>query len=257
MRIRASDVRHCGGLTLIELLLVLAAMMFLASLGWKAASTAIVLANNSRVTAEIGGMGKALDAFAVQFGEYPPDFHDSEAVWKFMKQRFPQCPWQKYPDFCGHSPATALYFWLAGPDGNGFSSNAANPFAKGGARIGPFYRFTPSQLKRVDGLMQYFPPRGIDGAPYLYFRGGRKGYDGQPGWPPAKPYRSSKDGSWINRDTYQILSPGTDGTYGSGCRFPDGIDYDEANMDDMANFSQGDTMGKAQAKFPTAKSADE
>ena len=151
---------------------------------------------------------------------------------------------------CNQGPASALYFWLAGPDGQGYSTNPADPFGKGKTRIGPFYRFRPEQLKRVDAVMQYFPPRGIDGSPYVYFRPGSKGYDGHPGWGTAHPYRSSKDGEWINPKTYQILSPGNDGTYGRGFHYPGGSDYDDANLDDMANFTRGDTMGQAKPKLP-------
>ena len=169
---------------------------------------------------------------------------------KFLKRRFPKCPCQKYPDFFSYSPAAALYFWLGGPNGRGFSADPANPFGNGGARIGPFFKFTADQLKRVDGVMQYYPPRGIDGSPYIYFRGGVKGYDGHPGWLCAKPYRKSSDGSWINRDSYQILCPGADGQFGSGNHYPDGSDYDDANLDDIANFTQGDTMQQAKPKSP-------
>jgi type II secretory pathway pseudopilin PulG len=250
MRVPGIRIGRSGGITIVELMLALMAVMVLAGLAWKGATSAVNVANNSRVTAEIGKMNEALEAFALRFGEYPPDFHDTVAVWKFLKRRFPECPWQRYPSFCGHSPASALYFWLGGPDGRGFSTNPANPFDNCAARIGPFFRFTPDQLKRVDGIMQYYPPRGIDGAPYLYFRGGPKGYDGHPGCPPVRPYRNSKDGKWIYPDSYQILSPGADGEYGSGNHFPGGVDYDDANLDDMASFSQGETMGQAKPKGP-------
>jgi hypothetical protein len=247
MRIEAKSVRCFRGITLVELLLALMAMMVIASLAWKGSTGIINCCTNSRVTAELGGLDRALVDFAVAFGDFPPDFHDSTAVWKFLRGRFPKCPQAKYPDMCSQSPASALYFWLAGPDGQGYSANPANPFGKGGRRIGPFYRFVPEQLKCVDGVVQYYPPRGINGSPYVYFRG-VKGYDGHPGWGTAHPYRSSKDGSWINPDTYQILSPGVDGTFGQGFHFPGGADYDDANLDDMANFTHGDTMGRAQPK---------
>jgi Tfp pilus assembly protein PilE len=253
MRITAVGVRRFRGISLVELLLALMAMMILSSLGWKAATTAINRCTNSRVTAELGTIDRAMTDFAVQFGDYPPDFHDTIAVWKFLKGRFPKCPQQKYPDMCGQSPATALCFWLAGPDGAGFSTNPADPFKKGGPRIGPFYKFIPEQLQRVDGLMQYFPPRGLKGSPYVYFRGGTKGYEGHPGWGSARPYKSSKDGKWINRDTYQVLSPGVDGKFGSGFHFPNGPDYDQANLDDMANFTRGDTMADAKPKTVVEK----
>jgi len=226
------------------------AVMILSGLVWKAGTEVITLSNNARVTAEIGALNRGLDAFALQFGEYPPDFHDPVDAWKFLKQRFPKCPSDKYPCLCGYSPASALYFWLAGPNGRGFSANPINPFDNGASRIGPFFKFAPDQLKKVDGLMLYYPPRGIKGSPYVYFRAGAKGYDGHSGWPPVLPYRNSKDGSWINPNTYQILSPGSDGKYGSGNHFPIGDDSDDASLDDMANFTQGDTMGQAKPKPP-------
>jgi hypothetical protein len=248
MRIQSGGVRSFRGITLVELLLALAALMIMASVAWKAGTSVIDRCNNSRVTAEIGALDRALVDFATEFGDYPPDFHDTIAVWKFLRGRFPKCPQSKYPDMCGQNPASALYFWLAGPNGRGFSTNPADPFGDGKSRVGPFFKFVPEQLKNVDGLMQYYPPRGIDGSPYVYFRGGLKGYDSHPGWSPARPYRNSTDGAWIYAKTYQILSPGTDGKYGSGSRFPGGVDYDAANLDDMSNFSRGDTMGQAKPK---------
>jgi hypothetical protein len=248
MRIHSRLVRSFRGISLVELLLALMAVMVMAGLAWKGSKCVINHCNNSRVTAELGALDRALMDFAEQFGDFPPDFHDTVAVWKFLKGRFPKCPQTKYPDMCGQSPASALYFWLAGPDGRGFSANPLDPFGGGRSRIGPFYKFVPEQLKKVDGIMQYCPPRGIDGSPYVYFRGGLTGYDGHIGWETARPYRNSKDGSWINPQTYQILSPGADGKYGVGFHFPSGIDYNDANLDDMANFTRGDTMGQAKPK---------
>lgn len=71
------------------------------------------------------------------------------------------------------------------------------------------------------------------------------GYDGHPGYPPAKPYCCSSDGKWINADSFQIISPGRDGKFGSGNHFPAGRDYDYANFDDIANFSNGTTMQRS------------
>lgn len=241
--------RKSRGLTLVELLLTLMAIMILASVGWKATKVAVDRLTTSQTTMELAGLDRALQDFAARFGDYPPDFHDSTIVWRFLKGRFPQCPQQNYPDMCGQSPATALYFWLAGPDGTGYNTNPKNPFAKGGERIRPFYKFIPEQLKCVDGLMMYYPPRSPkEGAPYVYFRGSLKGYDMHPGWATAHPYRDSRTDKWINSETFQVLSPGVDGKYGNGCRFPSGIDYDDANMDDSANFTRGDTMRDAKPR---------
>ena len=112
MAIRGIRVRRCSGLSLIELMLVLMAMMIMVGASWKAASAVIDHSRKVHMAAEISGLSKGIDAFAVQFGDYPPDFHDSVAVWKFLKRCFPKCPWQKCPDFCGYSPAGAAF--LAG-----------------------------------------------------------------------------------------------------------------------------------------------
>ena len=124
----------------MELLLTLAAMMFVAGLTWKVGGAAIVLRNNACTAVELTRISQALDEFAMTFGVYPPDFHDRKAVVAFLKQRFPKCREENYPVLTHHSPASALYFWLAGPNGKGFSANPKNPFDNGPKRIGPFYK---------------------------------------------------------------------------------------------------------------------
>ena len=74
---------------------------------------------------------------------------------------------------------------------------------------------------------------------------------------PAKPYRDSVAGKWINPDTYQILSPGNDGKYGAGNHYPGGPDYDEANLDDITSFSRGETLGQAIPKLVKNKDDEE
>jgi hypothetical protein len=231
-------------LTLVELMMVIMATLIVASIVWKTAGKAINWANDSRMSIEVSQMSQAMEAFCAQFGDYPPDFHDQILVWKFMKARFPQCPREKYPDFTDHSPASALYFWLGGPNGNGFSSNPANPFDDNTRRIGPFFKFDRERVKTVDGVRQFFPPRSKDGTPYIYFRGSKLGYTGHPGWEQAKPYVDSNTLKWIDPAKYQILCPGNDGKFGAGNHYPGGSDYDAANLDDIASFSKGETLGK-------------
>lgn len=243
MKTSAPAAKRFKGLTLVELLMVMMITAIMSAVVWKAATKTIDCYNNSRVSIEISQMSKALDTFAMQFGEYPPDFHDQMAVWKFLKARFPNCPHQKYPSFANHSPASALFFWLAGPNGNGFSANPANPFDKGGRRLGPYFKFEHERVKMVDDVMLYIPPRSKTGTPYVYFRGTHdKGYNGHPGWETAKPYRDSVAGKWLEPDKFQILCPGNDGLFGAGNHYPGGPDYDDANYDDIASFSQGSTL---------------
>jgi hypothetical protein len=248
MRLANRRARCRQGWTLVELIMVMMAMLILSSVVWKAGTAAIGWANNARMATEVARLSKAMDDFCAQFGEYPPDFHDQMAVWRFLKKKFPNCPHQKYPIMADYSPASALYFWLAGPKGRGFSTNPANPFDDSIERIGPFFKFDKERLKVVDDVMQYLPPRG-SGDPYVYFRGGSKGYDGHPGWSSARPYRDSVRFEWIEPNRFQILCPGNDGKLGSGCHFPGGTDYDAANFDDITSFSRGETLGSSIPKL--------
>jgi hypothetical protein len=250
--------RRLRGWTLVELIMVIMSMLILGAVVWKAASTTISWANNSRMSVEVSQMSQAMESFCSYFGEYPPDFSDQMAVWKFLKTHFPHCPREKYPSFACHSPASALFFWLGGPNGNGFSTNPANPFGDSKRRIGPFFRFDRTRVKEVeDGVMHYFPPRSKNGSPYVYFRGGKKGYDSLPFWGSARPYRDSIQGKWILPDTFQILCPGNDGEFGSGIHFPGGADYNQANLDDIANFSNGETLGQQKPKVVPDKKKEE
>jgi hypothetical protein len=247
--------RRVRGWTLVELIIVIMSTLILGVFVWKAASTTLSWANNSRMSIEVSQMSQAVENFSSHFGEYPPDFSDQMAVWKFMKAHFPQCPREKYPSFACHSPASALFFWLGGPNGNGFSNNPANPFDNCKRRIGPFFRFDRTRIKEVEeGVTHFYPPRSRDGLPYVYFRGGQKGYDGLPFWGSAKPYRDSAQGKWIRPESFQILCPGNDGVFGSGNHYPGGTDYDQANMDDITNFSHGETLGQQMPKVVPDKS---
>lgn len=221
------------GSSIVELLLIVIVVMAVTFLCWKIGSGTIQTANRSKVIREITKFNEAFDNFCMRFGELPPDFHDQTATIKYLKRIFSKCPPKNYPDLSCQSPASALYFWLAGPKGLGFSANPVNPFeTKGTVRIGPFFKFDTDRVHEVDRAMQYFPiRRGEDGEPYVYFRGGPKGYNNHPGWNSVQPYRNSNTGKWINPDTFQLLCAGGDGKFGSGRLYPRGSDYDEYNYE--------------------------
>jgi prepilin-type N-terminal cleavage/methylation domain-containing protein len=176
---------------------------------------------------------------------------------------------QNFSDQSKFNPSTALVFWLGGQrdvdafpsrqDNTGafvgFSANPRNPFDGSASRIGPFYDFDRTRLDVKNGNpYQYYPPGVPVGSmasgygPYVYFRARVNGYTGHPGWAEVglKPaYDTRIEGpsgayAWANPKTFQIRAPGLDGRYGTGQHYPLGDDYDEAQYDDLSNFSEGD-----------------
>jgi prepilin-type N-terminal cleavage/methylation domain-containing protein len=238
--------------TLIEILTVVIIIGLLAALTAGAIVGALVPGNNAAIATDLVQLDLAVKNFYLRFHVYPPDFHDPALARSTLKRMFPRCPEENYPDFTGQSPASALPFWLGGPDGNGFSANPMNPFDSNASRIGPFFEFDPGRLKIADNVRRYYPPR-VPGmtAPYVYFRAEANGYEGQnPPLPPgeggiARPYRDTRTNNWVNPRSYQILCAGLDGQFGAGQKFPSGEDYDAANRDDLTNFSGSMTLEKA------------
>lgn len=241
---RLSTLRHPRGFTLVEMLVVITIIGLLAALLTAAAWRAFVTAKNALIVAEIAKLDLAIQSFKENFGDYPPE--NQAAVTPFLNRAFPRYL-GTFPG-SGLTPETALVYWLSGPTGKGFSANKADPFDTGSTRIGPFYNFDATRVK--DG--KYYPPGVTGGAPYVYFRAS-VGANGKPKYSGtstcgAKPYKKSPatatDPPPVNPNTYQILCAGRDGTYGAGIDFPTGSDYDNANYDDISNFSKG-TMEQA------------
>ena len=207
-----------GGFTLVELLTVIVIIGILVSLITAAAWRARVTARNAVIIAEISDIGTALEAYAAEVGELPPDFTDQQRVLTHLRKRFPryQLPaggeWAKFKldvsdgtdglDVDDLDPTTALVFWLGGipkevcTDVNnntwvwentpsGFNANVTNPFASRGSRTKSYIEFEPRRLPDRTGLWrQYHPPYCTgappyeSGVPYVYFRARIDGYAG-------------------------------------------------------------------------------
>jgi prepilin-type N-terminal cleavage/methylation domain-containing protein len=173
------------------------------------------------------------------------------------------------------TPSECLVFFLGGviPDGSppsGFSANPSRPFSPNGAsRIPPFYQFDFGRLTDVDnnGIPEYCDTLpGLAKKPYLYF----SSYEGTgyrvselptlPGIYFSDVYRQSSASGIVpgnatfslpahNHQSFQIISPGHDGEYGSGGVYnpdlPDGgligLDgkTDRDAFDNITNFSRG------------------
>jgi prepilin-type N-terminal cleavage/methylation domain-containing protein len=154
----------------------------------------------------------------------------------------------------------------AGEDTNG------NGVIDRGSRLPPLFEFEPSRLRKTEnGVWRYFPDIGGSGenAPYLYFRATNGGYSGKtflhslPAPEPPEtvgPYVQTRIDpnagtvvvdDWVSPTSFQIISAGLDGKYGTGNSFPTGLQapaagtlpgalpYSDGNFDNITNFSGG------------------
>lgn len=115
----------------------------------------------------------------------------------------------------------------------GFSKNAKLPFSTGGSRQGPYFEFDTALLVDVvpttgNGIPEYLGPLPSASVPLAYFSSydgagyrpaDNDGVDGvlTPASPSPIPYYqdSGKQTAW-KRDSFQIISPGSDNTFGVG-----------------------------------------
>lgn len=142
----------------------------------------------------------------------------------------------------------------------GFSKNPANPLAVASgteSRDGPFFEFKPSRLKfslnpTNSKVLVYFDPRSSQTLPYVY----ASSNDGR-GYQPADLYVGSSDdledvyrtgpgGAMAvaqKAKSFQIITPGTDGAYGSGGAFvTTAVNHglaSKADYDNLTNFHNG------------------
>ncbi|MBI3409454.1 MAG: type II secretion system protein [Planctomycetes bacterium] len=128
-----------------------------------------------------------------------------------------------------------LVFFLGGPaplvggifGPQGFSTNPTNPVNLTGDRVGPFYTFDQSRLydrKSGENFPSYYDPwnRKI---PYVYFSSGKtvNGYNSGGAWSHTitigsetiSPYYEVLNTRYPNPNSYQIISAGKDGLFGT------------------------------------------
>lgn len=124
----------------------------------------------------------------------------------------------------------------------GFAANPQDPFSTGGNTVGPFHEFSSDRFVDIDGdeMPEYVDPLPEQTAPYIYV----SSYDGRGYQPfgldydcavPSNPTTTDDELpsstltdiyylSWtdectnkpLNPNTFQIISPGEDGEYGTG-----------------------------------------
>jgi prepilin-type N-terminal cleavage/methylation domain-containing protein len=76
--------------TLVEILTVCAIIAVLVTLVTVAAAGALRAAKRGKIAMEMSQIAMALDRYKAEFGEYPPDMFDNEALVRHVKKRWPR-----------------------------------------------------------------------------------------------------------------------------------------------------------------------
>ncbi len=91
-----------AGFTLVELLVVIVVIGLLAGISTTVLTGARQAARSSVVATQMAQLSMALDEYKNQFGEYPPDFSDKDAVMRHVKKRWPRYNVATYDEFMTH-----------------------------------------------------------------------------------------------------------------------------------------------------------
>ena len=241
---------HRLGFTLIELMVVIVIIGILMALILPAISNVRYNARVAEVSAEFTRMELALATFQNRFGTYPPSsitLYGTETAWdadptakSVIRTIWPDFDFATggrgdqtiHPWGVDHKVLTGdecLVFFIGGvpvyqtgstiPTLNGFSKNSRWPFAVAGEnRDGPFY--TEFKAERfVDGvggesiadqMPSYLDSLPDQSTPIWYSAATNGRYaNGEPAY-----YQGDDKTPW-KRDSYQIISPGSDTTFGN------------------------------------------
>jgi hypothetical protein len=192
-----------------------------------------------------------MQGFITDFGApYPPpsviDF-DANGQNPYVQKVFPRAAPGVFPPGGHLDGDQVLVFFLGGPDGQGFSTNPANPMQTSGKRRPPNYEFPQSRLYfRAGNFRSYKDPYGN---PYLYFGSGYGGndYNGSGGGgylvngSPVTPYQENGT-KFFNSHSFQIICGGKNGLYGPGGLLTPGTGnfaVGSPGGDDLTNFWPG------------------
>ena len=271
------------GFTLVELLVSIVIIAILIALLLPAVNSTIRRVRVGRVVTEIKDLEASLANFKAKFGMYPPSrlrlyerSSQNEAETRAVLRRiWPQFAFTGGPNGYGneydldgngtageasrsreYNGAQCLVFFLGGVVNsgapNGFSKNPQNPFASGGSREGPFFEFDSTRLNfSVNAQMPtYLDPFPSQTLPYLYL----SAYDGV-GYAPAGSHdyggampngayrQGSVTGPYFKPQSFQIISPGMDFTFGNGGYVtPGNVSGSDATADNVTNFHSS-TLG--------------
>ena len=203
---------------------------------------------DQRDALEIRGLSNAMEAYKINYGEYPPDFSSGNVrleIDQHLAKIFPDRLSEfDIPDSISKlGPQNALHFWL-----QGFSTDPEHPLTGEERGSSPFYRFTIMRFSGDD----YYPRAGK--APYVYFRADTykvATFDALPQCGTARPYltveASSGDPVFACPDSFQIICAGTDGNYGRQRMIGSNMEFG-AHVDNLTNFVDG-PLGNAAVTY--------
>lgn len=240
------------GVTLVEMLVVVAIIGILAAILVPVVYSGLIRAKVARLVIEVGLLDQAMRQYKTEYGEYPPNFTNGAYTAAspnrpidFLTRVFKRLDttlgtYQAPP--AQLDPAEALVFWL-----QGFGPDKRNPIA--GTKVALF-DFDKTRLKDTDGdtFFEYYPKEGRD-APYVYIHNSAYAtltHSGMGQGGTIRAYRSDSTATvYANQDTYQIICAGLDGDYGSNTStktFPSGAGYNPQDRDNVTNFGDGKTL---------------
>jgi prepilin-type N-terminal cleavage/methylation domain-containing protein len=88
-RVISRDRSKREGFTLVEILTVIVIIGILAAITVPAVSLVMRRARTTAIRMEIDSLSQALEAYKLQYGEYPPDFYDWGQVERHFRKAFP------------------------------------------------------------------------------------------------------------------------------------------------------------------------
>lgn len=220
-RARGSAHRRPAAFTLVELLVVVGIVAMLAAITLPAIFGARVSAKNAAIRAEIDMMHMAMMNYRNEYGSFPPcasGTTSSSPAGRHIARIFPRCA---NPGFeLGTIPLTpdiALVSWL-----RGYTNDPTLPVTgilTGGPRR-ELYDFDESRTTGTANLQ--YAIKDKPGSPFIYIDSGTYGAMSSPttftvgsNTFAAQVQTLSSGSQFFNPDTFQILSPGLDATWGT------------------------------------------